>query len=797
MAAVPAAPRPRPDETMLDAALRYLARGWPVFPLRDRPYTEAELRQRRERGQAVDADGWRKHPAVPWVPFSQRLPTEAEARAWWGAEPSQPGDGRPPASRESGIGMACGHLSGIVVVDCDPRNGGDPLLLPASGLRARSGGGGEHAFFRLDRERPLKSGKHPTAAGIDVLAKGRMVVLPPSLHPSGGRYEWISDGRAGDQPELGERPPREPREPRRGPGGETPAGEPDRWLARMFSEPCPDGRRHDDAGKVAGWLASRGIPEDVGVEIVATWDRAWGSMGPEDARSTARGVYRTAGASWAAAEWDQVAPPFPVDLLPDCLREAAIAVAENVQTAIDLPAVLGLGAASAALSGRALAAILDPDGGEGAEDSWTEEAGLFVAAIADPSTLKSPVLKAMVERPLDLERARRMATWVDVRTVAKARRRRAENALKDVETRIRRLDADPAADPEAVMALHEEQERLVEELDEPPPVKPITRTANVTPEKLEDLLTTLPTLTLITDEGRVIFNAAGGLYSQTEQLAPFLAMFSGGYLASDRMGRETVHGRARGAAILTTQPSVLRSAGSNKAFHGEGFFARWLWSYPSEFPPILEHARPMRTGPGERWTAQLERIFALPLAARRAHGELDDPPIARLSPDASRLIVRLRVELAVLARDGGRMAGHGSWLAKLHGVAARLALSLHALGVGGGRPGDREVSREAVERAIELCRLYFIPHALRAYESMGQGGEGDARAVWAAFRGRDRVTLRDLSRAFRAWSDERARAAVDALERRGFARVVAGGQFLEGKRVRADGVAILLNPIAR
>lgn len=107
---------------------------------------------------------------------------------------------------EANIGMPTGAASGRIVIDVDPRNGGDETLrdleaeygpLPET-LRALTGGGGAHYYFSNPGVR-LATALGP---GIDVKGAGGFVVLPPSIHPNGGRYEWDAGCRAGHIAEL-------------------------------------------------------------------------------------------------------------------------------------------------------------------------------------------------------------------------------------------------------------------------------------------------------------------------------------------------------------------------------------------------------------------------------------------------------------------------------------------------------------------------------------------------------------------------------------------------------------------
>src|SRR5690349_1979863 len=107
------------DNEILVAALDYAERGWPVFPVRGKvPLTR--------RG------------------FQDATTGAGQVRSWWGTRP------------ETGIGIATGRASGLVVLDVDPVHHGDHQLadwqarhskLPPTPCVA-TGGGGQHFYFR-------------------------------------------------------------------------------------------------------------------------------------------------------------------------------------------------------------------------------------------------------------------------------------------------------------------------------------------------------------------------------------------------------------------------------------------------------------------------------------------------------------------------------------------------------------------------------------------------------------------------------------------------------------------------
>ena len=98
------------------------------------------------------------------------------------------------------VGLKTGKASGTVIIDVDPRNGGMETLrrlqaehgyLPPTRLQATGGGGFHYVLGYPEGVKELPS--RTIGPGVEVKADGAGVVLPPSKHTSGGRYEVLID----------------------------------------------------------------------------------------------------------------------------------------------------------------------------------------------------------------------------------------------------------------------------------------------------------------------------------------------------------------------------------------------------------------------------------------------------------------------------------------------------------------------------------------------------------------------------------------------------------------------------
>jgi hypothetical protein len=203
-----------------------------------------------------------KRPLVPWLDFQQRRAAQSEIEEWFERWPS------------ANVGLVTGRISGIVVLDVDPRHGGLESLagleaehgpLPRT-VEALTGGGGRHIYFaHSGAELANRVNLRP---GIDLRADGGCVVAPPSLHRSGHRYEWAA-GCAPQERALAGMPAWLARAVRA-------AGRPRHTLAdwrRLVSDGVAEGERNNTLASLAGHLLWHGLDPEVALELLFAWNR--------------------------------------------------------------------------------------------------------------------------------------------------------------------------------------------------------------------------------------------------------------------------------------------------------------------------------------------------------------------------------------------------------------------------------------------------------------------------------------------------------------------------------------------
>jgi hypothetical protein len=169
---------------LVEYAIDYASRGWHVFPL--------QLREKVSHKSAAHSDG-RK-----WGQTTDPDELRRDFKQW----------------PDANVGIACGAVSGIFVVETDTADGhgigvdGAAELakleelhetLPAT-LEAISPSGSVHRYFKHPGFK-IKNSASLIGPGVDVRGDGGMVVAPPSVKLGKGVYRWRNDLPVSDAPQ--------------------------------------------------------------------------------------------------------------------------------------------------------------------------------------------------------------------------------------------------------------------------------------------------------------------------------------------------------------------------------------------------------------------------------------------------------------------------------------------------------------------------------------------------------------------------------------------------------------------
>lgn len=162
----------------------------------------------------------------------------------------------------AGVGLVTGKISGVVVLDVEnwcPTPVDELLKKYPTNMIAKSGGGGVHLFYSYPQNVGRITNRVGIFEGADLRADGGFLVLPPTLHPSGNRYEWIKRGIPGAFPmaflDL------ESRSPTSNEG----------WITEALRG-VSEGGRNDTCARLAGYFFKKGLNSDIVEALLMEWN---------------------------------------------------------------------------------------------------------------------------------------------------------------------------------------------------------------------------------------------------------------------------------------------------------------------------------------------------------------------------------------------------------------------------------------------------------------------------------------------------------------------------------------------
>lgn len=214
-----------------------------------------------------------KSPAMTtWEQFITSPPDPQTVRRWFSALSGV------------GVGAVTGKTSGIVVLDVEatcPTPIQDLLERFPTERIARTGSGGYHLYYHYPSGVTRVQNQVRIFDGADIRADGGFIVLPPTLHPSGIRYEWIKKGPLGACPAafLEQK--------------ETAPSRNEGWVTEALRG-ATQGSRNDTCARLAGYFYGKGMTTDVVEALLMDWNlKNEPPMSVKEVKATIRSIEKS------------------------------------------------------------------------------------------------------------------------------------------------------------------------------------------------------------------------------------------------------------------------------------------------------------------------------------------------------------------------------------------------------------------------------------------------------------------------------------------------------------------------
>ena len=212
-----------------DYAIEYVDSGWSILPVKPedkRPYMTNWLQYNHTRASREMAVNWFKQLSG------------------------------------AGIGVVTGKISNMVVLDVEsycPTPIEELLKMYPTQMISRTGSGGYHLFYQYPQNVSKISNRVGIFEGADLRADGGFIVLPPTVHPNGNRYEWIKKGPLGAFPlallDL----------------KSSPTTQNEGWITEALRG-VSEGGRNDTCARLAGYFFKKGMTYDIVEALILDWN---------------------------------------------------------------------------------------------------------------------------------------------------------------------------------------------------------------------------------------------------------------------------------------------------------------------------------------------------------------------------------------------------------------------------------------------------------------------------------------------------------------------------------------------
>jgi hypothetical protein len=234
---------------MLKEVLAYNDYGWNVIPIRKDTKT----------------------PATAWTKYQSERQSVDFVKEWF--------------SKDVNVAIITGAISGLVAIDVDPKHGGsvsEMMQRFPSGMVAMTPSGGCHIYFKHPGK-PV-SNRVGLFPGVDVRGDGGFCHAAPSVTPKGS-YEWLELGEPAECPKI-----------LYSESGtvEHERTNPEDWVSNTLEYGAKSGERNQTLSKLAGFFASKELPQDITIQLLKNWNQKNEERLPlTELETTIKSVYKT------------------------------------------------------------------------------------------------------------------------------------------------------------------------------------------------------------------------------------------------------------------------------------------------------------------------------------------------------------------------------------------------------------------------------------------------------------------------------------------------------------------------
>ena len=430
-------------------------------------------------------------------------------------------------------------------------------------------------------------------------------------------------------------------------------------------------------------------------------------------------------------------PPFPTDILPPPLEDLILRHAESMPCPPDYVAVPALAVAGAAI-GRSLAVRL--------RSEWIQMANIWSAIVGAPGACKSPALDVALRPVRKINRDNFEEYRLGLEAFKAAKREKAE-ARKMLGRTLAPDDPD----------------------DRPPPPKRIS-VIDATSESLAPRLRDNPRgLLMIRDELSGWICSFDRYASGGGDRENFLSLWNNGAIMVDRKGQldgvpiYLAHTFFGVTGAVTPKRLTLFGTNSSGETDGDGFFERFLFSYPPELLP-QRTAEVDTTEVDALWSDAIRRLWDRPMI--QDGFEDPRPYILGFSPEATEAWNAWEdVHCAEMRSPDFAKHLTGAW-SKYRNHAARLALIVDQIRWAydpESLPYPQSLGLRSVRDGVRLAE-YFKAHFRRVLSYLRNDNEDDSDArdilQWCILRGELRFSEREVSDNFKRRFEERQPGAL-------------------------------------